>query len=538
VTRQESAALPENCPIPCNPRCSKGGIRSGRCSIFSPLPAQFGDRGSFYLSIYDQVIVSVSLFLVVFAPLSFGAVQGWALTVVWTMVSVLLGTWLLKCRSRRQFRFISPPFLIAALLFLVLIVFQLVPLPSGWHDFLSAGPSARVENIGSGSYPDRLPVDHRWRSLTLNPRATQIGLINVVTCLAFCLVLLNNFSGLEKMRTLIFALVGVGSFEALYGLFEYWSGRQNIFWYKKVYYLEEVTGTYVNHNHFAGLMELTIPLTIAAFTIEYLRHFAGGETRFLSKLKGLSASTHFKLVGLLIAMGVMTIALVLSKSRVGLVASVFSLIVMAVLAQRKSKGTSRVLLIAIGLILIIGLATVRFDRGPIERFSWWQDEAQIRFNLWKDSIKIVPDFPLIGRGLGTFREVIPYYRSQLDFVRISDAPQGAFWNHAHNDYLQLLIECGVLGFLIMAWGLTRTLRYLVSGLARVTDREIAIMGYALLSGMTALLIHSFSDFNFHIPANALIFSVLLGLCLILAKESVSDQPVGRETLEIELKARA
>jgi O-antigen ligase len=481
------------------------------------------------LSTYDQIIVSVTLFLVVFAPLSFGAVQGWALTVVRTMVSLLLGTWLLKCISRRRFGFVNPPFFTAALLFLLLIVLQLVPLPPSWHSFLSAGPSALVENA-------HFHRDHTWRSLSLNPEATRIGLINVVTCLALCLVLLNNLFGLDRIRTLILALIGIGSFEALYGLLEYWSGRQHIFWYKKVYYLEEVTGTYINHNHFAGLMELTIPLTIAIFAIEYSRHFIGAGTRFLSILKGLSWATSLKLASLLIAMGVMFVALVLSKSRVGLFASIFSLIVMAGLARGRLH--SRVLLKTIGLILMSGLVTIRFDRGPIERFSWWQDEAQIRLNLWKDSVKIVPDFPLIGRGLGTFREVIPYYRSQLDFVKISDAPQGAFWQHAHNDYLQLLIECGMVGFLIMMWGLVRTARQFLSALARTTDHEIATTGYALLAGMTALLIHSFSDFNFHIPANALIFSVLLGLCLILAMESISSQPVGGKILENKVEARA
>lgn len=487
-----------------------------------------------YWSSYDQVIVSVSLFLIVFAPLSFGAVQGWALTVVWTMVLVLLGAWFLKCISRREFSFVSPPFLLEALLFLLLVLFQLIPVPSSWRDFFSAGPSALVESAAIVSYPAQQPIDHPWRSLSLNPRATQAGLINLVMCLAFCLVLLNNFLSLEKIGTLIFALIGVGSFEALYGLFEYWSGGQNIFWYKKVYYLEEVTGTYINHNHFAGLMELTIPLTIAMFTLEYSRHLADGKTRFFSILKDLSVGTCLKLAALLIAMGVMSIALVLSKSRVGLVASIFSLAVMAGLVQRKRKSHSRVIQIAIGLTLIIGLVTVRFDRGPIERFAWWQDEAQIRFSLWKDSMKIVLDFPLIGRGLGTFREVIPYYRSQLDFVKISDAPQGAFWHHAHNDYLQLLIECGAVGFLLMVWGLIKTGRQLFLGLARNADWKIATIGYALLSGMMALLTHSFSDFNFHIPANALIFCALLGLALTLASGSATSQPASGSTPENEV----
>ena len=490
-----------------------------------------------YLNIYDQVITSVSLFLIVFAPLSFGAVQGWALTVVWTMVIVLLGTWLLKWISLREPSSVNSPFSLAALLFLLLIIFQLIPVPASWHDFLTAGPNALVENSASVSHPEKQLADHPWRSLTLNPRATQVGLINLVACLAFCLVLTNNFLSLEKMKVLIFALVGVGSFEAIYGLFEYWSGRQNIFWYKKVYYLEEVTGTYVNHNHFAGLMELTIPLTIVMFTVEYWRHFADGRTHFFSTLKKLSVETYLKLAGLLIAMGVMFMALVLSKSRVGLVASILSLIVLAALVQKKRKGRSAVVHIAIGLTLLIGLVTVRFDRGSIERFSWWQDEAQIRFNLWKDAIKIVPDFPLFGRGLGTFRQVIPYYRSKLDFVNISDAPHGAFWHHAHNDYLQLLIECGAVGFLLMIWGLMRTSRHLILGLARNADWEIATIGYAFLSGMMALLIHSFFDFNFHIPANALIFCALLGLSLVLASGSATSQPASRDTLEKKLEAR-
>jgi len=489
-----------------------------------------------YFNIYDQVIASVSLFLIVFAPLSFGAVQGWALTVVWTMVLVLLGTWLLKWISLREPSAVSPPFWLAALLFLLLIIFQLIPVPASWHDFLTSGPSALVENSASVSNLEKRLADHPWRSLTLNPRATQVGLVNLVTCLAFCLILTNNFLSLERVKTLIFALVGVGSFEAIYGLFEYWSGRQNIFWYKKVYYLEEVTGTYVNHNHFAGLMELTIPLTIAVFTVEYSRHFVDGKTQFFSTLKKLSVETCLKLAALLIAMGVMFMALVLSKSRVGLVASILSLIVLAALAQKR-RGHSAVVQIAIGLTLISGLVTIRFDRGPIERFSWWQDEAQIRFNLWKDAIKMVPDFPLFGRGLGTFRQAIPYYRSKLDFVNISDAPHGAFWHHAHNDYLQLLIECGAVGFLLMIWGFIRTSRHLILGLARNTDWEIATIGYALLSGMVALLIHSFFDFNFHIPANALIFCTLLGLSLVLASGSATSQPASRDILENKLEAR-
>ena len=463
----------------------------------------------------DQVIISITLFLIVFAPLSFGAVQGWALNVIGALVLLALSAWILKLAWLPHPGFASPPFSVAALLFLFLVLLQLIPLPSSWLAFLSPASNAQLETHATPADPSRPLTDSPWLTVTLNPKATRRGFLTWLTGLAFCLTLLNNVLSWEKVRSVLITLIGVGSFEALYGLFEYWSGHQHIFWYKKVYYLREVTGTYINHNHFAGLLVLILPLTIAVFSVECYRHLADGEATFLQKLRNLPGRVYLKLICLLASVGSMSVGIVLSKSRGGLIALVVSLFVLASFFR---KGRyRRVIQIACLVALLCGIVTTRFDPGLIDRFHWWSDEAQIRYNLWKDCAKIVRAFPIFGAGLGTFKEIIPRYRSQLDFVNVSDVPQGAFWYHAHNDYLQLLVECGFAGFLTIAWGMLITWRQLLSGLACSEDLEGATIGYGLLSGMIGLLLHSFVDFNFHIPANALLFCVCLSLCLIFAR---------------------
>lgn len=444
-----------------------------------------------------------------FAPLSFGAVETWAFRLVKALILLSLAAWLLKSASQRDFRLVLPPFLFTFSLFLVLVLLQLTPLPSSWISLLSRFPAGHRDNF-------HLLHDH-WNSLTINPTATVTAFSNLLTYFAFCLLLLNNFLTREKVMSVLNTLIALGAFEALYGLIEYWSGHQHIFWHKKVFYTQEVTGTYINHNHFAGLMELMIPLAIGMLILGFSRNSESGENNLLPGTETKPWRVHWKLTSLLLTVGLMFLALLLSKSRAGLMCTVASLLFLAYCLRKKKVNYARILLIAFLATSLIVVLTITFDRDVFDRFSWVDDEARIRLDLWQDCGKIVRDFPLWGSGLGTFAEVIPHYRPQKDYIKVSGIPQLASWSHAHNDYLQLLIECGGAGFLALIWGSIRTGRQLLSGLAHTEDFEAATVGYSLLSGMIALLLHSFVDFNFHIPANALLFCVCLSLCLIFSQ---------------------
>ena len=110
--------------------------------------------------------------------------------------------------------------------------------------------------------------------------------------------------------------------------------------------------------------------------------------------------------------------------------------------------------------------------------------------------------PVLGWGLGTFSTVYPSYRSFYTNL---------FVNEAHNDYAQLLVETGLLGFGLMLWFLIRLYQYGLPTSRRWEFKWDGAVSLAALLGCTGLLFHSFVDFNLQIPANAALFYVLCGL---------------------------
>jgi O-antigen ligase len=121
----------------------------------------------------------------------------------------------------------------------------------------------------------------------------------------------------------------------------------------------------------------------------------------------------------------------------------------------------------------------------------------------KDSWKMWTARPLMGWGLGNFPEVYPQYRSFYTNL---------FVNQAHNDYVQLLVEMGAIGFAIMLWFLGRMFYGAAVKLGNWASNINGAMALAAMLGCTGILIHSLVDFNLQIPANAALFYVLCTLC--------------------------
>jgi O-antigen ligase len=465
----------------------------------------------------ERVILSIALFLIIFAPLAYGAVEAWARNVVLLSIGLMAGAWLWKFVSLGRPKLSFPPFFPAAILFLVLVALQLVPLPGALKNFLVPDPSA-----GSAD----------WGRLTANTGKTAVGALFLAACLVFCFVLLNSFRHRRWIKPTLTVLLTLGGFEAFYGLLEYWTGHQHIFWYQKIYYLEEVTGTYINHNHFAGLLGPLLLLGIGAFVVRFARFVAGRSYTFAedgrSVWKKVTATAQLirhlppSLAILLSAVALMAVALILSQSRGGLISCAVALGLQVVLLWKLRRGSTESLQ-ALGVVALLA-AIMGLALAPriLMRFSYAPRDAPERFELWQESARIVRDYPLLGTGLGTYRDILPRYRPQKDFFFVSGIPQPAAINYAHNDYLQLLTECGFVGFGFMAWALVATLRHLFSRFGNHTDWETAAMGSSLIAGIVAFLLHSLVDFNMHIPANALVFCQLLSVALVLAQNAESD----------------
>jgi O-antigen ligase len=130
--------------------------------------------------------------------------------------------------------------------------------------------------------------------------------------------------------------------------------------------------------------------------------------------------------------------------------------------------------------------------------------GDVRFRVWGDVVRMAADFPLLGSGLGTFETVFPRY--QTVFTNL-------LFDHAHNDWLQLVAETGLAGALAALLAVGGYLARLRRVLAARRDREAVVLGLGGLAGLFAFLLHAVTEFNFHIPANALWFAVVAALTL-------------------------
>ncbi|MCI0624390.1 MAG: O-antigen ligase family protein [Acidobacteria bacterium] len=468
----------------------------------------------------NRIVLSATLFLIVFSPLAYGGVDGWVVSLVRWVIGTMLLAWLARAASLREFKFHWPPFGTPAVLFFLLLVLQQLPMPFSWRAILS--PEPLRHSILLPASPDFAvkATSSYWTQLTLHPAGTLQGTLDLLMCFTLCLILVNSLSSREEIQWAVVALMAVGGFEAVYGLIEFWSGRQGIFWFTKVHYREDVTGTYINHNHFAGLMAMLVPLTTGFLWLQTLKLEASGRNRSLRWRVAL-------LVGVLTAM---LLALVLSHSRGGLLSCAGALTWLLWMIWRKHvQHPGRRKRLAVSVTVLVGLISLVLGREISSRFSFALRDAPERIGLWQDGLKIVPDFLWFGTGMGTFKYVFPNYRTQLDFLNVDGVPRQALWNFAHNDYLQLLIECGIIGFGLAVWGMSLTVGQFRQWQRSNGNAERHLLALSAFAGVLAILIHSLVDFNLHIPANALIFCTLASLALVCSRPAAetaeqSDTP--------------
>jgi O-antigen ligase len=320
-------------------------------------------------------------------------------------------------------------------------------------------------------------------------------------------------------KRLVLALLAIGAFEAFYGLVQYLTGWQQIFFYVKKFYLEDATGTYINRNHFAGLLEMIFPFAVvfALQQVWTLRQRIQAEHAAASKLLS-STEFPFLLLWIFIA-AVLFAALVSSHSRMGILSGLVSLIVVLTLAGTSNlRARNRVAVGALFLAGMVGLAAWVGSDPAITRFETLNDQythpGHDRLSIWRDTLQLIRRHPVLGSGFGSFATVYP-------------SVQTAFLNnvvdHAHCDYLEVVTELGLPGSILVFgaifWVLGRTFRRCRK---RSADYDTAI-SFACLGSIVAILLHSLADFNLYIPANALIFIIILALAWSSANQSANRE---------------
>ena len=471
---------------------------------------------------FNRTITLLLIALILFTPVAFGSMEIWAyslmelgillIVILWAVQTALTpspeGSKCLTPPSEKKGHFSSLQFeicnlkfaipLVLLVLFLLLILFQIIALPSGILKVISPKTFALRSGLSLEPSASRFP-------LSFVPFLTQIEFFKWLA-LAGLFIFLLGWKPLEQSdrtrKQLLMTVTVVGVLESLYGMFEFFSGHHHILGVAAERLVSSTTGTFINRNYFAGYLLMVIPLSMGfLFSREAGR--AGRYRGWRSWLSSLDGKT------LLIGFGVivMILALFFSASRMGILSLLLSFSLISIFFRSSRRGRfSRVSILILGLAILwagwIGLDVV------ISRFFTASEDFKGRWAFWVNTFQIYKDFPVFGSGLGTFFQVFPMYRS----FHIT-----GLVTHAENDFLQLLSEVGALGTGLLAVLFFFLLWKVLSGIRSLSHSEpgryIAMGG---LVGILALMFHSLVERNIQVPANAFLYTFIFALVLRIA----------------------
>jgi O-antigen ligase len=403
-----------------------------------------------------------------------------------------LGVFLFSASLRAPLSVARLP-LAAPVALIILVVLQILPLPAFFAPLYA---SPRIGLAGDTRH-----------TLSVAPYQTVSQLLLLVTFLTAFYLIVLVYEGRNAKKRLVYALVALGAFEAFYGLVQYLTGWQQIFAYVKKYYLEEATGTYINRNHFAGLLEMTLPFTVA-LTLRLAGNLRRAAERSEAKARQLLSARELPpLVFLLFLAVAMFTALVFSRSRMGIISALASL--MTTFALAGSSSLSKRTRTVVAVMFLLGVAGMVFWVGSdpvVTRFETlgreYNEGGQNRISIWRDTLALIHQHPFLGTGLGTFS--VAYTSVQSVFLNL-------LVDHAHCDYLEVVSELGLPGGILLFASIFWILARAVRRYRGIEDRFEAAVCLGCIGSIAAILVHSLADFNLYIPANALVFTVALAL---------------------------
>lgn len=374
-----------------------------------------------------------------------------------------------------------------------------------------------------------------WRPLSLAPVLTRMDLLKLLAYLSlFFLVLLYPFEDSRKIcsrtagqrnryerskpeerffRAVFWTILCSGLFVAFIGVVQRFSSNGKILWFFVPYDWEtanqgfsRANGPFVNPNHFAGYLALIFPLALVG-TIS---------TRFfVSQERGMAFRLFCGLVAFVLLTGIL-----LSLSRGGWIGTALGIGALAGIffslpeekrpsVLRKSKNSAVYFAVASFLFLMLALVFIGSSGRSqvdlrLEETVMQKGGLDDRVAVWQDSLKMIRDFPFWGVGLGAWQELFPRYQRPPWF--------SFFYREAHNDYLELMAETGLIGFSLLAWFFWRGGRRLVHAFPLLSSRVLPVFT-ALVVALGVMAFHEFFDFNLQIPANALLFTTFFAIAL-------------------------
>ncbi len=455
-------------------------------SALATHPSRFGPQ---------VLLASLGLLFLVAALFSGGADPGPRLVLQWlSLLLIGLSLW-----EPEPLRLRASEILMLGGLFILPLLY-LIPLPA---TILAMAPGREVfaQTLALVA-PEALMEP---RALSLHPLATESAWLT--SLIALGVYLATRAISERQAEQLTYLLFAVALVQVVIGLIQFASATTGV-----SYELAELaprggaaSGTYRNRNHLAGLLEMVFPLALALFLFHFgrkppgRRHGRDWRHKLVRLLRaGGRPSLAFALLAVIFVVGI-----VVTRSRSGIAMAMLGLILVAIVFSRHLGGggsfglMGRLTILVIGFTLALGLAPV------LDRFAWGDMEGDARWRVAGATLDGAGTLLPLGSGPGTYPEVFPVHQP----IELGQW----FINHAHNDYLEVLYETGVPGWVLLGLFVALFLRQGVRLLGGAEWSRFRCLQVGAGIGLFLLLGHGFTDYNLRVPVNLAIFAYLAGL---------------------------
>ena len=352
-----------------------------------------------------------------------------------------------------------------------------------------------------------------WTTLSLAPTDTQSSF---VLLLAFSLLLLTTVQrvrGIEDVERLLHWIAISTLAVAGFALVQFLTSNGRFFWFFEHPYARtdlEVNGSFTNGNHFAQFIALGMgPMiwwVINGWQSRRKRP-ATGRHHFRRNANTTDLKTWLQIL----AVGCCAFIGLMSLSRGGALVMLVAAMVCALILYRGSLLGRGALLALVGVGLFVGaclcifgyelLAAQLDDFGSLAEL----DKGETRRKLWKADMAGAADYRLVGTGLGSHRYVYPIY--------LADQPnwRGIEYTHAESGYVQVLLEAGVPGLVLVLIAVGLSVYWCTSTLLRPVHARVVACMAAISATLAASFLQSFWDFVWYVPG-CMIAPVILGAC--------------------------
>ncbi|MEW6570645.1 MAG: O-antigen ligase family protein [Nitrospirota bacterium] len=420
--------------------------------------------------------------ILIFSVLSFGSVEIWSSAIVQVSVLTLFVAWpVFPFANGQPDPAPSQKSKVRRLMFITLgcllafMALQMFPLPPVLLNYISP----KAFEIYSFYLPEGTPDMY----ISLHSYRTRTEFFRILSYAAFFVTVAFSFKERPTIELQLKVLAWFGFILAVFAII------QKATWTGKLYWLRELThggtpfGPFVNRNHYAGLIGMLIPLSLGlAFTRrDRAKQFLFG---FLALI--------------------MAVSLFLSLSRGGIISFFGGITVFAFfLSWRRFRKRKIWGLAAFVFLLFLYLIYLGID-PLIDRFYSTDLTREDRFTVWSETLRASRDFLIVGSGLGTFINVFPLYSSDST---------ASIYDHAHNDYLEFILEAGIIGSVLLVLAL---FFYFCIVFRAGWKGRAGVLKASMISAIGTISIHSIFDFNLHIMSNALMLMAICGMAFALS----------------------